>query len=78
MAGSAAPSWTFSSRGARGRADLAPNGVDVISGHGLAEALEGVDTIVDAATGLTPDQQAATEFFSTAARNLLAAAGEPG
>jgi uncharacterized protein YbjT (DUF2867 family) len=45
-------------------------GVDVISGERLAEALAGVECIVDVATGPSPDQQAATEFFTTAARNL--------
>jgi uncharacterized protein YbjT (DUF2867 family) len=49
-------------------------GVDVITGAGLAEALEGVECLVDAATGPSPDEQAATEFFTTAARNLHAAA----
>jgi uncharacterized protein YbjT (DUF2867 family) len=46
-------------------------GVDIITGDGLAEALTGVEVIVDAATGPSPDEQAATEFFTTAARNLL-------
>jgi uncharacterized protein YbjT (DUF2867 family) len=45
-------------------------GVDVISGAGLTHALAGADCIVDTATGASPDQQAATEFFTTAARNL--------
>ena len=45
-------------------------GVDVISGQGLAEALDRVDSIVDAATGPSPDEQEATEFFTTSARNL--------
>jgi uncharacterized protein YbjT (DUF2867 family) len=45
-------------------------GVDVISGEGLAEALDGVDVIVDTATGPSPDQQEATDFFTTSARNL--------
>jgi uncharacterized protein YbjT (DUF2867 family) len=45
-------------------------GVDVITGAGLADALEGVECIVDAATGPTPDEKEATEFFTTAARNL--------
>jgi uncharacterized protein YbjT (DUF2867 family) len=45
-------------------------GVDVISGDGLAEALGGVDVIVDAATGPSPDRQEATDFFTTSARNL--------
>ncbi len=35
-------------------------GVDVITGEGLAEALDGVDAIVDAATGPSPDEQEAT------------------
>jgi uncharacterized protein YbjT (DUF2867 family) len=49
-------------------------GVDVITGAGLADALEGVECIVDAATGPSPDEKEATEFFTTAARNLQEAA----
>jgi uncharacterized protein YbjT (DUF2867 family) len=45
-------------------------GVDVITGAGLAEALEGVECVIDATTPPTPDEQAAIEFFTTAARNL--------
>jgi uncharacterized protein YbjT (DUF2867 family) len=45
-------------------------GVDVITGNGLAAALAGVDCIIDTATGPSPEQQAATTFFTTAARNL--------
>src|SRR6185437_7689496 len=45
-------------------------GVDVITREGLAEALAGVDAIVDAATWPTPDEAEATRFFTTAARNL--------
>ena len=45
-------------------------GVDVISGEGLADALKGVECIVDTATGPSPEQQAATDFFTTAARNF--------
>jgi uncharacterized protein YbjT (DUF2867 family) len=45
-------------------------GVDVITGDGLADALVGVECIIDAATGASPEQQAATEFFATEARNL--------
>jgi uncharacterized protein YbjT (DUF2867 family) len=44
--------------------------VDVISGFGLDEALRGVDAIVDAATGPSSEEVAATQFFTTAARNL--------
>lgn len=53
-------------------------GVDVISGEGLAEALEGVDLIVDSATGPSPDEKEATEFFLTAARNLHQVGAERG
>jgi uncharacterized protein YbjT (DUF2867 family) len=45
-------------------------GVDVITGDGLAEALTGVECVIDAATGPSPEQQAATTFFTTATRNL--------
>jgi uncharacterized protein YbjT (DUF2867 family) len=46
------------------------SGVDVVTGDGLDAALAGVDVIVDAATGPSPDQEEATAFFTTAARNL--------
>jgi uncharacterized protein YbjT (DUF2867 family) len=46
------------------------SGVDVVTGENLAEALEGATSIIDAATGSSPDRQAATEFFTAAARNL--------
>jgi len=46
------------------------HGVDVITGKGLADALVRVECIIDAASGPSPDQNAATEFFTTAARNL--------
>src|SRR5919197_3082736 len=46
------------------------HGVDVITGDGLAEALEGVYGVVDAATGPSPDETEATEFFMAATRNL--------
>lgn len=46
------------------------DGVDVVTGAGLPEALSGVESVIDAATGASPEQQAATEFFTAAARNL--------
>ena len=52
-------------------------GVDVITGAGLAEALERVECIIDATTAPTPDEQAAIEFFTTAARNLQERASAP-
>ena len=53
-------------------------GVDVISGEGLADALKGVECIVDTATGPSAEQQAATDFFTTAARNLQDAGEKAG
>ena len=46
------------------------DGVDVITGDGLAAALDGVESVIDTATGPSPEQAAATEFFTTAVRNL--------
>jgi uncharacterized protein YbjT (DUF2867 family) len=46
------------------------HGIDVITGDGLAEAMAGVETIIDTATGPSPEQQPATEFFTTATKNL--------
>src|ERR671916_1251149 len=53
-------------------------GVDVISGDGLAEALTGAECIVDLATGPSPDEQEATEFFTSSARNLQRAGAAAG
>jgi uncharacterized protein YbjT (DUF2867 family) len=53
-------------------------GVDVITGDGLADALAGVECIVDVASGPSPEQGAATEFFTTAARNLQQAGEQAG
>ncbi|MGQ0549943.1 MAG: SDR family oxidoreductase [Armatimonadota bacterium] len=46
------------------------SGVDVVTGDGLAEALAGVESVIDVATGSSPDQEVATAFFIAAARNL--------
>jgi uncharacterized protein YbjT (DUF2867 family) len=54
------------------------SGVDVVSGDGLADALAGVECVIDAATGASPDQEAATAFFTAAARNLHAAGERAG
>ena len=53
-------------------------GVDVVTGAGLAEALAGVDVIIDVATGPSPDKDAATEFFTSASRNLHDAGANAG
>src|ERR671912_2665721 len=54
------------------------SGVDVVIGDGLAEALEGVECIIDVATQPSPEQEAATEFFTAAARNLQEAGKRAG
>ena len=53
-------------------------GVDVVSGEGLDEALAGVETVIDAATGPSPDEEQATAFFTTSARNLQRAGAAAG
>jgi uncharacterized protein YbjT (DUF2867 family) len=53
-------------------------GVDIITGHGLTAALTGVDVVIDVATGPSPDEASATEFFTTAARNLQEAGAAAG
>jgi nucleoside-diphosphate-sugar epimerase len=46
------------------------HGVDVVTGEGLADALTGVATVIDVATQPSPDEDAATSFFTAATRNL--------
>src|SRR4051794_38834881 len=53
-------------------------GVDLTTGAGLAEALCGVEAIVDAASWPTPRQDEATAFFEASARHLHAAGREAG
>jgi uncharacterized protein YbjT (DUF2867 family) len=54
------------------------NGVDIITGDGLDTALAGTEVIIDAATGPSPEQEAATGFFTTATQNLQAAGSRAG
>jgi uncharacterized protein YbjT (DUF2867 family) len=50
------------------------HGVDLISGEGLAEALDGVDVAIDASNVFPPDDSAdIEETLATAARNVLGA-----
>jgi len=46
------------------------HGIDLVTAVGLERALTGVDCIIDAATGPSPDEAEATAFFATASRNL--------
>jgi uncharacterized protein YbjT (DUF2867 family) len=54
------------------------NGVDLVTGHGLADALTGVEVVVDAATRNSPDKDEATAFFTAATRNLQEAGERAG
>jgi uncharacterized protein YbjT (DUF2867 family) len=54
------------------------NGVDVVSGDGLADALAGVECVIDTATGASPEQEEAMAFFTAAARNLHSAGEQAG
>jgi uncharacterized protein YbjT (DUF2867 family) len=53
-------------------------GVDVVTGEGLEQALSGVETIIDAATGPSPDEASATAFFEASARNVQRAGAAVG
>lgn len=48
-------------------------GVNVISGEGLKEALQGADVVVDVANSPSFEDHAALHFFETAGHNLIAA-----
>ena len=54
------------------------NGVDVITGDGLAAALAGAEVVIDVTTGPSPEQGPATKFFTTATRNLQEAGVKAG
>ncbi|MEX3789625.1 SDR family oxidoreductase [Paraburkholderia sp. BR14374] len=48
-------------------------GVDLMTGDGLAKALEGAHVVVDVANAPSFEDEAVMSFFQTAGRNLLAA-----
>ncbi|ANY25563.1 SDR family oxidoreductase [Gordonia terrae] len=54
------------------------DGVDAVTGHGLAEALVGVDTIVNVLNTNQFDAEAAIDFFETTTHNLTAAGESAG
>ncbi|MFR9750572.1 SDR family oxidoreductase [Nocardia sp. 004] len=53
-------------------------GVDVYTGEGLAEAMDGVRVVVDASNNPSQDTETITDFFAVAARNLQQAAHTAG
>ncbi len=54
------------------------HGVDLTDPAALGERLRGVDAVIDVTRSPTMDQQAATDFFTTVARNLGTAAWAAG
>ncbi|EKM93855.1 hypothetical protein C211_18199 [Stutzerimonas degradans] len=53
-------------------------GVDTVTAAGLAQALAGVQVVVDVANSPSFEDRAALEFFETSGRNLLAAEVDAG
>jgi uncharacterized protein YbjT (DUF2867 family) len=53
-------------------------GVDVVTGKGLADALAGVEIVVDTASTPSPDENEAVAFFTASAENLHEAGAAAG
>lgn len=53
-------------------------GIDTVTGRGLAEALRGVDVIIDTTNASTTEEAAARDFFVESTRNLAGAGAEAG
>jgi len=53
-------------------------GIDVLTGKGLAEAMDGTDVVVDLANSPSFEDAAVLEFFGTAGHNLAAAEAAAG
>ena len=53
-------------------------GVDILNGTGLAQALEGVDAVIDASNAPARTAEDARAFFGTGTGNLLAAEAQTG
>jgi len=53
-------------------------GVDLVTGEGVAAALDGVDAVIDVVSTQTQKEQAAVAFFDATTRNLLDAATASG
>lgn len=48
-------------------------GVDIVSGNGLNEALQGADVVIDVTNKITMEREAAVAFFDMAAINIMTA-----
>jgi uncharacterized protein YbjT (DUF2867 family) len=53
-------------------------GTDLVSGTGLAEALQGADAVIDVSNYLGVSRSKSMQFFATATGNLLAAGAKAG
>jgi uncharacterized protein YbjT (DUF2867 family) len=53
-------------------------GVDIVSGDGLADALAGVQTIIDVTNSGSQEERASTDFFVAAAGNLQRVGAQSG
>ncbi|HEU4668535.1 MAG TPA: NAD(P)H-binding protein [Arthrobacter sp.] len=53
-------------------------GVDLVNGRGLAQALAGIDTVIDVSGIQTTSTKQAVDFFTNATQNLLAADKDAG
>ncbi|PNI10500.1 3-beta hydroxysteroid dehydrogenase [Arthrobacter sp. AFG7.2] len=53
-------------------------GVDLVNGRGLAQALQGVEAVIDVSGVQTLSTKKAVDFFTNATQNLLAAEKEAG
>ncbi|WTW93320.1 NAD(P)H-binding protein [Streptomycetaceae bacterium NBC_01309] len=53
-------------------------GVDIVTGEGLADALAGVDIVIDTASTPSPVEQDAVDFFTASAANLHEAGEKAG
>src|SRR5687768_16380574 len=49
------------------------NGVNSVTGEGLAEALDGAQVVVDVSNSPSLDEREAMDFFQTAGRNIVEA-----
>ncbi|GGC50197.1 NmrA family transcriptional regulator [Parapedobacter defluvii] len=48
-------------------------GIDILTGEGLKEALDGTEIVIDLSNSKSPDDQIALDFFRTAAKHLIGA-----
>lgn len=48
-------------------------GINVLTGEGLAHALDGTNIVIDLSNSQSPEAQVALDFFRTAAKNLIKA-----